>query len=504
MKNQIIPTDRICLWGGISSTLRAVVPLVVAMLLFGAGISALADGPTHKPGILPPGSNPYGHSYGEWTARWWQWALSIPADRNPLTDPTGEFFGEGQSGQVWFRGTFGSSGERTSTMPAGKALFMPVYNWIFGAGVFDCDPTVPGVPCDVPTLRAAAAFNTEVAEVLDVTIDGEPVQNVRAYRATSPEPFSVTYPDNSVIGVAAGTYAPNVTDGYWLMLAPLSKGSHIIRVHVVAPGTIFGTLEFTSVTHLTVVDAIYQADFEPNEGFVADTALVGQDGWIAPPPFSPAAAVISADKPRQGKQTVHVLGGDLVHQDFINEATGGYYDAIGSYRRPVNYDTGGSQTVRISAHVRIDGPKTASGNNFFSASVGGRADSVSGGAGIGELAISSDGQAYAYTGNENVPTFLASKRVKLGEWHNLAIVADFATHTSSFFVDDHWLGTFPFDPAEEFTGVLLRGSLLTYAAPDTATLKKADYAAHYDKFSIKIVSDDNCDKDRDRNDRSEH
>jgi len=214
---------------------------------------------------------------------------------------------------------------------------------------------------------------------------------------------------------------------------------------------------------------------------------VGQDGWIAPPPLSPNAAVVTANKPRQGKQTVHVLGADLEHQDFIADVTGGYYDAIGSYRRPVNHDTGGSQTVRISVHVRIDGPPTATGNNFFSASLAGRAGSVSGGASVGELAISSDGHAYVYSGNDFVPTFLASAPVALGKWHNLAIEADFAAQTSSFFADDVLLGTFSFDPTETYTGVLLRGALLAYAAPDTATSKKADYAAHYDKFTIKVI-----------------
>ena len=245
--------------------------------------------------------------------------------------------------------------------------------------------------------------------------------------------------------------------------------------------------------------AIYRTGFEAKEGFVADTALVGQDGWVAPPPLSPNAAVVTSDKPRQGRQTVHVLGADLEPQDFINELTEGYYDAIGSYRRPVNYDTGNAQKVRVSAHLRIDGPKTASGNNFFSASIGGRAESTLDGepssAGVGELAISSDGHAYAYSGNDNVPTFLGRKRVKLGEWHNLAIVADFATQTSRFYVDDELLATFAWAPSEVYTGILLRGAMLAYAAPDTATNTKADYAAHYDKFAIKVVSDHDCDED---------
>ena len=167
-------------------------------------------------------------------------------------------------------------------------------------------------------------------------------------------------------------------------------------------------------------------------------------------------------------------------------------DAIGSYRRPVNHETGGTQTMRISAHVRIDGPMTAPGHHFYSASIGGRGSSESGGAGVGELAISSDGRAYAYTGNENVPTFLASTRIRLGQWHNLAVVANFAAQTSSFYVDGRLLTTFPFDPSEVYTGVLLRGAMLAYAAPDTATNKKANYASSYDKFTIRVVSDDDC------------
>jgi hypothetical protein len=227
--------------------------LAAAIMIFPAGINTIAAGRNPNPGVLPVDSTPYGHTYGEWTAKWWQWAFSVPADRNPLTDETGAFCGEGQSGPVWFyAGTFGNSAERVCEVPAGKGIFMPVFNWVFGAGVFYCDPTVPGVPCDVPTLRANAAANTEAAEVLEVSIDGVPVQNVRAYRDSSPEPFRLTYPENSVVGVPAGSYAPNVADGYWLMLSPLSKGAHTISVHVVAPGTVFGTIEFTVVTHLIV------------------------------------------------------------------------------------------------------------------------------------------------------------------------------------------------------------------------------------------------------------
>ncbi len=232
---------------------------------------------------------------------------------------------------------------------------------------------------------------------------------------------------------------------------------------------------------------IYTTRFEAPT-FVAGSPLAGQDDWVAPPPFSPDAAVISTARPRQGRQSVRVAGGDLVHQDFINEATAGYYDAIGSYRRAVNYDTEGTQVVRVSAHVRIDGPQTGTGNNFFSASIAVISVLPDGSSqGVGELAISSDGHVYGYSSDDLVPTFLTSAPVTLGEWHDLAVQVDFAARTYEFFVDGQSLGAFAFDPAIT-SNTLRRGSLITYAAPDTETLKKADYTAHFDAFSIRIVS----------------
>ena len=151
---------------------------------------------------------------------------------------------------MWFyAGTFGTNAESDCTVPAGKMIFMPVYNWIFGAAVYDCEPTVPGVPCHVPTLRAKAAAAVNAAETVEVTIDGELVQDIWDYREVCPEPFEVTLPENAVFGLPAGTFFPHVTDGFWLMLTPLSKGEHTLRAYVSAPSV---QLEFTIITHLTV------------------------------------------------------------------------------------------------------------------------------------------------------------------------------------------------------------------------------------------------------------
>jgi hypothetical protein len=183
-----------------------------------------------NPGVIPPEWPVFGKSYGEWGAAWWQWALGQPTAVNPVLDTTGRFAGVGQSGLVWFlAGTFGGPATRTCTVPEGKMLFFPVVNTILGAGVFDCNPSVPGVPCDVPVLQGKAKAAIDKVTHLEVKVDGVSVEDLFSYSAASPHPFSLKLPDGNVLGLPAGTYVPQVCDGYWLMLAPLSHGKHTIH-----------------------------------------------------------------------------------------------------------------------------------------------------------------------------------------------------------------------------------------------------------------------------------
>jgi hypothetical protein len=104
--------------------------------------------------------------------------------------------------------------------------------------------------------------------------------------------------------------------------------------------------------------------------------------------------------------------------------------------------------------------------------------------GVGELAISSDGHVYGYCGCNTVPAFQVSAPTILDAYHKLAIDVDFSHRTYTFFVDGTPLGgPFPFPP-DVNTNLLVRGSLLAYAAPDTSTFKKRNYVVSYDNFSI--------------------
>jgi hypothetical protein len=188
-----------------------------------------------NPGVLPINSHPFGHTYGEWSAKWWQWALSAHAATSPLLDTTGANCAEGQSGKVWYlAGTGGGAVTRNCTVPHGKAIFFPIVNVVAGSGVFDCEPTVPGVPCDLSALRAVAASIMDNPMLLQAELDGRPLRNLSGYRVQSPV-FSLTYPPDSIFGFG-GTFTPQVADGYWIMLAPLSSGTHTLHFRGILNG----------------------------------------------------------------------------------------------------------------------------------------------------------------------------------------------------------------------------------------------------------------------------
>jgi len=243
-----------------------------------AMVSAAANNGNDKgnpnPGVHPPNSKPYGLSYGEWSARWWQWLLQIPAATNPNLDATGAHCTEGQSGQVWFlAGSFGtlpSPIDRFCTVPTGTSLLLPVLNQADGAGLLDCGGPAPfDVPCanfqfngktGVAALREVAKISQDNPVLLQLSIDGVPLSDVTAYRAQSPV-FSYTLTTDNVISflLAAfglpgpeptGTYAPAVSDGYWVMFTPLPPGQHTIHFEGVQAGG-FATGGITY--HLTVV-----------------------------------------------------------------------------------------------------------------------------------------------------------------------------------------------------------------------------------------------------------
>ncbi len=174
----------------------------------------------------------YGATYGELSARWWQWLLSIPAAVNPNLDTTGANCGQGQYDDVWFlAGTFGGSVERSCSIPVGKPIFFPLIN------------TIAFKPSGGETLvdlrRQAAAFIDAVTG-LNCTLDGGACfQDRSGFRVRSPS-FTVIAPPKGVLPPrklsVPGNTDPIVSDGYWLLLDPPTSGPHTIQFSATTSG----------------------------------------------------------------------------------------------------------------------------------------------------------------------------------------------------------------------------------------------------------------------------
>ncbi len=248
-----------------------VVAVAVGVLVPTSGLCVQPPGGQGNPGVMPPDSKPYGMTYGDWGAAWWQWAFSFPFGQDPIDDPTGQYNMLRQRGQVWFLGgTWFSSPPvpvtRNVTVPADKALFFALANiW----NDYPCpDPSFQPPPCPPPdewsaegdtVSKCLEAWLQEGAGIwldpshlqLSVQVDGRALQKLSQYRGTSKMVWFRADP-SWVAGDPCVTGGPQqgVADGFWIMLAPLKVGSHTIRVTALNTATGYG-LDFAY--NITVV-----------------------------------------------------------------------------------------------------------------------------------------------------------------------------------------------------------------------------------------------------------
>jgi hypothetical protein len=217
-----------------------------------------------NPGVAPRHSSPYGKTYEEWAVAYRLWQSGIPAARNPALDVTGEFCGEEQSGPVWFLATtLGATDPivRECHVPAGKALYVPLMA-LFAWGPDDIPDLIfileamAGI--DTSTLTdeeiLRAFVNWVIDDVIDLTlvVDGVPYQDLFSYRAESPvfnTPDTALYDD---LGIPFSHPNISVTDGFALILTPLSRGAHTIEIGMEIDSPLIGNVVRSITYHLHV------------------------------------------------------------------------------------------------------------------------------------------------------------------------------------------------------------------------------------------------------------
>jgi hypothetical protein len=193
------------------------VAAIGAALVAGALVAA-APKPA-QPRVFPVNSRPYGHSYAEWSAKWWQWALELPLDGHPFLDSPDFQVAEGQSGSVWFLAApLPGPSVRTCTIPAGKALFVGLINSEWSS--------LEGFATEAEQRETAEFFGDHIVGVF-CTLDGVAVANLSGFRFQSPQ-FTFTAPTPWIFGDTGGA-GTSVADGYYVLLEPLPTGQHVLH-----------------------------------------------------------------------------------------------------------------------------------------------------------------------------------------------------------------------------------------------------------------------------------
>ena len=130
-----------------------------------------------NPGVFALDSKPYGSTYEDWTIKFWQWLLPIPADKNPMTDTTGERCRENQnsSSPIFFLVFLGGgSAVRTCDVPVGKAILVPV-------NVVECSFAEMNVKTE-EELRRCAEEDESSNPGLFLSVDRKQFKDLETYR----------------------------------------------------------------------------------------------------------------------------------------------------------------------------------------------------------------------------------------------------------------------------------------------------------------------------------
>lgn len=184
----------------------------------------------------------------------WQTLFPIPVAINPIIDPSGAFSAAGDSGPVLFPAGNATGGPvtRTVTVRNDQHLFLPLSNAITWAE-FSAYGGLGNLQRDAAEFLGISVSGDAPDANFFASLDGSPLAppagttDLRDFRQFSVDTFDLTVPSPNLFGLADTIYPgvfPSVADGWWLMLEPLSQGSHTLHFG----GSTTGVGVYTGVT----------------------------------------------------------------------------------------------------------------------------------------------------------------------------------------------------------------------------------------------------------------
>jgi hypothetical protein len=226
----------------------SVAGLVCGTVVWGTQAQAHHDGDNPNPALFEKDSHPFGADMATWGERVGQWIYKQPFTTNAAFDQTGADCANDQQGPVWFIPPIfalpGSprpiiqppgTAERNCTIPREKAIFLDIgedVNDFPCPAAFNFNPA-PGqslfdflIATDKPVMDSV--------NLLEVWLDGQPLNDVLSYRFISDDLFLIKGDlslQTTVDPCITGRRQPAIVDGFFLMFKPLHRGAHTIVVH---------------------------------------------------------------------------------------------------------------------------------------------------------------------------------------------------------------------------------------------------------------------------------
>ena len=175
--------------------------------------------------LYPVNSKPYGLTYEDHLINYNKYILSIPSDKSPAEDPTGERCTYGQnpsnSSVFYLNGNSGGLTKKTCKIPEGLSLFIPIIT-VEASTAEDPEATVEDLHKDAKNDQDNV--NGLYLKINDKEYDYKDLLKFR----THTKDFEVTFPENALFGAKSGVTTA-VADGFHVITTPLSAGNYTVE-----------------------------------------------------------------------------------------------------------------------------------------------------------------------------------------------------------------------------------------------------------------------------------
>ena len=223
---------------GASTVRRTSTTLLLAILILAVAAPAAHAARPALRGFLPATARPHGYTLVDLATSYNAWLYGTPADQNPVL--AGQCEPSPLDPKIWFLPvSLGGESEATCEVPPGTFLALTPGGW-------ECSSIEPEpfFGANEAELRECVDEGFALLNYVEVTFNGQTVTDLDDYVVTS---RLDTLPPNNLLSSESGL---TMDKGYFLVLRPLSPGTHTLRAY-----DEFESLGFVAgITYTIVVD----------------------------------------------------------------------------------------------------------------------------------------------------------------------------------------------------------------------------------------------------------